>query len=241
MAEQRVVVSRSADAGPEAKQLEDAVIRALVARSCDVLVVPPIYHLAPDDDAAAKLSEIDGSVSVLSWLHRRAARWVIHSLGCALEDSAFHSFKAYGTAEECAAAIAAERASPGAGGRSEEIVAGVEKRWYPVIDYSRCKQCRQCYDFCLFGVYRIEGRRIVVGRPGRCKPGCPACARVCPAGAIMFPEYAADAVIAGADEGTPPAGGGRPEQMPTNGDDGLSGASDDELDYLIDALDELDE
>ncbi|MEX2185814.1 MAG: ferredoxin family protein, partial [Pirellulales bacterium] len=27
------------------------------------------------------------------------------------------------------------------------------RRWYPVIDYSRCTNCMECIDFCLFGVY----------------------------------------------------------------------------------------
>jgi len=39
---------------------------------------------------------------------------------------------------------------------------------------------------------------VRVGIPDNCKTGCPACSRICPAGAIMFPIYAKDAAIAGA-------------------------------------------
>lgn len=62
--------------------------------------------------------------------------------------------------------------------------------WYPVIDRSRCKECKQCLNFCLFGVYGMGADKTVrVVRPQSCKNGCPACARVCPHAAIIFPRY----------------------------------------------------
>lgn len=61
--------------------------------------------------------------------------------------------------------------------------------WYPVIDTDRCSGCGQCHEFCLFGVYeKQEDGRIVVVNPGSCKNNCPACARICPEAAIMFPK-----------------------------------------------------
>ena len=75
------------------------------------------------------------------------------------------------------------------------------RRWYPVIDYSRCTNCLECLDFCLFGVYGTDGEnRITVESQDNCKKGCPACSRVCPHQAIMFPEYKT-AAIAGAPVG----------------------------------------
>ena len=35
----------------------------------------------------------------------------------------------------------------------EQLLAPPSRRWYPVIDYSRCTNCMECIDFCLFGVY----------------------------------------------------------------------------------------
>lgn len=62
--------------------------------------------------------------------------------------------------------------------------------WFPVIDYDRCKNCKQCLNFCLFGVYSQNDEEMVeVTRPQKCKTGCPACARVCPFAAIIFPKY----------------------------------------------------
>jgi NAD-dependent dihydropyrimidine dehydrogenase PreA subunit len=62
--------------------------------------------------------------------------------------------------------------------------------WFPVIDYDRCTQCLQCLGFCLFDVYGVDAkRRIQVQRAANCKPNCPACSRVCPEAAIIFPKY----------------------------------------------------
>ena len=73
------------------------------------------------------------------------------------------------------------------------------RRWYPVIDYSRCTNCMECIDFCLFGVYGIDGREtILVEQPDNCSKGCPACSRVCPENAIIFPRHKTPA-IAGAE------------------------------------------
>ncbi len=78
--------------------------------------------------------------------------------------------------------------------RSELGVArpGEWKPWFPVIDYDRCTNCMQCLSFCLFGVYGVdEEKRIQVQNNDNCKTNCPACSRVCPEAAIMFPKYKA--------------------------------------------------
>ncbi len=78
------------------------------------------------------------------------------------------------------------------------------RRWYPVIDYSRCTNCMECIDFCLFGVYGVDkAETILVEQPDNCRKGCPACSRVCPENAIIFPQHktptiAGAPVVAGA-------------------------------------------
>ncbi len=69
---------------------------------------------------------------------------------------------------------------------------GEWKPWFPVIDYDRCTNCMQCLSFCLFGVYGVDaGQKIQVQNNDNCKTNCPACSRVCPEAAIMFPKYKA--------------------------------------------------
>jgi NAD-dependent dihydropyrimidine dehydrogenase PreA subunit len=67
---------------------------------------------------------------------------------------------------------------------------GAWKPWFPVIDYGRCTNCMQCLSFCLFGVYGADAAgRIQVQNEDKCKTNCPACSRVCPEVAILFPKY----------------------------------------------------
>jgi NAD-dependent dihydropyrimidine dehydrogenase PreA subunit len=69
-------------------------------------------------------------------------------------------------------------------------VASKWKPWFPVIDYQRCTNCMQCLSFCLFDVYGVStDSKIQVRNQDNCKTDCPACSRVCPEVAIMFPKY----------------------------------------------------
>jgi NAD-dependent dihydropyrimidine dehydrogenase PreA subunit len=71
--------------------------------------------------------------------------------------------------------------------------------WFPVIDYSRCSGCGQCADFCLFGVFEKREGRVNVVNPMECKNNCPACARICPQTAIIFPKYKFGGAIGGSE------------------------------------------
>jgi Pyruvate/2-oxoacid:ferredoxin oxidoreductase delta subunit len=67
---------------------------------------------------------------------------------------------------------------------------GTWKPWFPVIDFARCTNCMQCLSFCLFDVYGVSASGgIEVRNQDNCKTECPACSRVCPEVAIMFPKY----------------------------------------------------
>ncbi len=69
-------------------------------------------------------------------------------------------------------------------------VNGAWKPWFPVIDYDRCTNCMQCLSFCLFDVYGVDDEKTIqVQNNDNCKTNCPACSRVCPEVAIMFPKY----------------------------------------------------
>ena len=91
---------------------------------------------------------------------------------------------------------------PIVGGKLVQVDEKTSRRWYPVIDFDRCTNCMECVDFCLFGVYGIDyGENILVEQPDNCRKGCPACSRVCPENAIIFPQHKAPAIAGAHVEG----------------------------------------
>jgi Pyruvate/2-oxoacid:ferredoxin oxidoreductase delta subunit len=82
------------------------------------------------------------------------------------------------------------QAAEGLQNETGAVKSGVWKPWFPVIDYTRCTNCMQCLSFCLFDVYGVSSAgKIQVRNQDNCKTDCPACSRVCPEVAIMFPKY----------------------------------------------------
>lgn len=88
------------------------------------------------------------------------------------------------------ASLVTEAVPPEAAVGASEVPEAAASRWYPVIDFGRCTNCLECLNFCLFGVYSVDDAEgILIEQPDACRDGCPACSRICPAGAIMFPEH----------------------------------------------------
>ena len=98
-------------------------------------------------------------------------------------------------------ASAGSLANDGNGANGSDVPEPVKRRWYPVIDFNRCTNCMECIDFCLFGVYGVDHQdTILVEQPDSCKKGCPACSRVCPENAIIFPGHKTPAIAGAAGE-----------------------------------------
>ena len=183
----------------ECRRFEDGVSSALAAKGFRALLIPHVYHLAPSHPAVEKVGESGDHLVVASWLPARPAEWALRAHGVA-ENRALRCFDMHvgESVEDCVAQLEAAAEGDAVAGGADEIADEAPARWYPVLDYSRCVNCKQCLEFCMFGVYTIEDEKVVATQPDNCKPGCPACARVCPKGAVMFPHYTKDPAIAGA-------------------------------------------
>jgi Pyruvate/2-oxoacid:ferredoxin oxidoreductase delta subunit len=161
-----------------------------------VVLIPPLYHLPEDSPLWEELAAVTSPVLLLSSLYPRPAEWLWRRHGLAGDVTAMRWEE---TVEETFAAIAGALVASDDTGEVRELDDTTDARWYPVVDRARCTNCHHCLQFCLFGVYAEDQNGAVqVANPDGCKPGCPACSRICPHGAIIFPLYAKDAAIAGA-------------------------------------------
>ena len=176
--------------------------------------IPHLYHISESSRLWNKLADHAGKAILLCWMHPRPAEWLLRRHGIATEQLTILNVNSFPSADAAirAAVEALEAGSP-AGREAEPAAEGetfspgetrlcnepVAMRWYPVMDGSRCINCGHCLQFCLFGVYELDaGGRVTVRNPDRCKTGSPACSRICPQSAIMFPLYENDQAIAGA-------------------------------------------
>ena len=217
MATQRltVVLSRWPENAPAKRQREEQLVAGLGRDArIGVTAIPHLYYLYADHPALRSLKAASGELVVLAWLYPRATRWALHHHGISEHAGRHISCFDLRAGDDVQSLVAEVRRLAGsfATDVAPGVVAGsdriVEPRWYPVIDHSRCANCLECLDFCLFGVFGVDEEDHVFVEDGdACKPGCPACARVCPQGAIMFPECPT-AVIAGAPGEAPRVRGG---------------------------------
>ncbi|MGI5818687.1 MAG: ATP-binding protein [Armatimonadota bacterium] len=181
-----MVISRHPGNDVARASLEDVLARRLAHAGRRVLVTPHIYHLPHGAELWSTLSELSPVLAVAGWLHPRPLECLVREYA-GREPAVAIDLSSAGSAEAAAQAIEDALGPSEGAGEVRELHAEVSDRWYPVIDRSRCNSCRHCLQFCLFGVYETQAHRVVAVRPDNCKDGCPACARVCPQGAIIFP------------------------------------------------------
>ncbi len=172
--------------------VKTAVLGALQQSGVAFTEVEDLCKLAADRDP--RLGELaKGETVKIAACFPRAVKWLFHAAGHPLdpehvdvlnmreqpaEDVVIGLLGEAAPAPETVAPAEAKAAEPG------------WKPWFPVIDFDRCTNCMQCLSFCLFDVYGVNGQKqIQVQNPTKCKTDCPACSRVCPEAAIMFPKY----------------------------------------------------
>jgi Pyruvate/2-oxoacid:ferredoxin oxidoreductase delta subunit len=169
----RIVLYEGADAAPfESEQRFQAVSR-LLHQGFAVTHVGEGGRTAPADDVpAVVLGKFGAAIDQLA-AHTPAGRVRFHDVAGFTDD-------------QIVGAVESARVE------QKAVQHGGWKPWFPVIDYDRCTNCMQCLSFCLFGVYGADrAGNIQVQNQDNCKTNCPACSRVCPEAAIMFPKYKA--------------------------------------------------
>jgi Pyruvate/2-oxoacid:ferredoxin oxidoreductase delta subunit len=170
------------------------VLDRLSRSGVDFEAVPDLCEMSARRDP--RLAEIAGNGSVrIAACYPRAVKWLFAAAGSPLRDDLvqIRNMRTE-TAEAVADALTEEIPKAAVPLPSPEPAAldakpGSWRPWFPVIDYQRCTNCMQCLSFCLFEVYGVSDGKITVQNQTNCKTDCPACSRVCPEVAIMFPKY----------------------------------------------------
>jgi len=178
----------------ESRPGDDALPGLLRGAGQRFAAVPPLYHQPDEAPVWSWLVQAPPGLLVTD-LHARAMAALLTRHGVAADR--WHIVSRRETDDT---AILAAVAATDPGVEAPPPPAGTTgDRWYPLLDKTLCTDCGHCHEFCLFGVYdRDAAGRVTVEQPDKCKPGCPACARICPRSAVMFALYDRDPAICGA-------------------------------------------
>jgi NAD-dependent dihydropyrimidine dehydrogenase PreA subunit len=165
------------------------VLAALQGSGVALTAVKDLCALAADEDPLLKKLTRAGDMTVVA-CYPRAVRALFDAAGAPLESQRATLLNMrVQSPEQILGALGLPEADGSADVSALKPV-GSWLPWFPVIDAERCVNCKQCLNFCLFGVYAADpAGRVRVENPDQCKTNCPACARLCPSVAIIFPKY----------------------------------------------------
>ncbi|MDR0870229.1 MAG: hypothetical protein LBN39_05490 [Planctomycetaceae bacterium] len=174
----------------------DTQLAETLAGNLETLVwsVPFLYDLKRTGKTAAALQTLDEPLAVFAPLPPRPLSILVQQITQREKPPAVFDSRLENVDLLCQAVREWQHNGllPGniPGGKVERLDEAAENRWYPMLDTERCIGCLECVNFCLFGVYAVgENDKPFVEQPDACRDGCPACSRVCPGKAIMFPLY----------------------------------------------------
>jgi len=180
-----ILICRCRQAGHINPAESEALFNALNDAGRQVTQIDDLCGMAVKERDALK-SQIDDDTAIVA-CHARAVHWLLKRAGVETSSDRTVINLRTGTLAEAAQALGLEPVTATA--TDTPKTQPEWPPWYPVIDYDRCINCRQCASFCLFGVYSINpDGRVVVDQPDACKNLCPACSRICPEAAIIFPK-----------------------------------------------------
>ena len=185
----RIILCECVHAGIIPPQTTQTVLAGLRMADVAFCCVPDLCGMAARRDPILSQAAASGSLRIAA-CHPRAVRWLFDAAGAPLQNGRvdFLNLRTQSPQEVLAALTNTTADAAACDGQPAE--ADDWMPWFPVIDRDRCTDCGQCRSFCLFGVYAVSGTgRVEVRHPDKCKTNCPACARVCPQVAIIFPKY----------------------------------------------------
>ena len=171
-----------------------AVHAGIASRGAGMAAVADLCELAARRDARLARWARMPDLTIVA-CHPRAVRALFEWSGAPLRTRgvSFLDMRALNATEVL------KRLPPPARGRAAAKNRDVSARgpwtpWFPVLDRTRCVNCKQCASFCAFGVYTVQDGTVTVTNPANCKNNCPACARMCPHLAIIFPKCAEEPI-----------------------------------------------
>ena len=175
-------------------QALNVLAAACRAQGHEVTIIPDLCRLAAKRDGRRTASR--------DWIvacHPRAVRAMFPDFPA----DRILNLRTGGGAEAAAALnVTLDQKTPGGLAADEPPDQEAWIPWFPVIDRERCINCGKCLDFCMFGVYTKDSSgQVQVTSPANCKTDCPACARICPRQAVIFPK-AKEEPINGAEPAT---------------------------------------
>ena len=182
--------------------VKEAALKVLTDSGQPFEVVDDLCELSARRDPAMRRMAASAPLKIAACFPR-AVKWLFHAAGTPLKEESteivnLRASNPQDAADVLSRTVVTPNVPPGKvvreDGPKPELAStpGNWKPWFPVIDYDRCTNCMQCLSFCLFGVYGVDDdKRIQVQNQDNCKTNCPACSRVCPEAAIMFPKYKA--------------------------------------------------
>ncbi len=191
-----IVLSRHRQSDPQRTSFDRELAEKLAQfTGQDVLSLPFFYDLSPSSQTAQTLREISDPVWFLAPFPCRAMGMALNSLLGPPPETGWPVLKGLytifpdDTVEKIIGRLG-QQAENACDSKIQWLEEPTTPRWYPIIDQKVCVGCLECVNFCLFGVYAIgSGDLPIVDQPDACRNGCPACSRVCPAAAIMFPMH----------------------------------------------------
>ena len=170
--------------------VKSEVLNAIKGAGVEFEAVTDLCEMSAKKNPVLKRLAKENRIKIAA-CYPRAVKWLFHASGAPLpqEGVEFLNMRT-SSAEEIISLLLGEKTPVRCKREIQLQEKGEWIPWFPVIDYDRCKNCMQCLNFCLFGVYGLDEKgQVQVINPAGCKTNCPACARLCPQTAIIFPKY----------------------------------------------------